>query len=210
MTIMKRDENICRRIMLQFEQKSVFSTTDYTEACHVGLLKDRNYVDADLNLNEEGRVVAAVIHRITANGYDTLDGKVSISNAVEAKAEYRKSLADERYAAQKTFEKTLYLLSSGGITLVAALLNGSNFVSVSNLLFLAVLFWCFDFVLLIIMHGFSIAAFDYQIQGIDEGRLDTVDATNFWSKGVNVLYWIVSFFFTVGLVFFLVGIYKYR
>ena len=209
---MKRDKNICKRIMLQFEQTSVFSTRDYVEACHVGLLKDRNYVEADIKYDENGRVASAIIHRITALGYDELDG--INPNAMQGTSEsesiqYRNSLVKERHTAQKTFEKIQYLLSSGGIVLIVQLLNGGAISSypISIIMFLSGILWGLNLVLLLILHGTSIGTYDYQIQGIDNGCPRLAHIKNLWSKVVVALYWIIPISFVIGLVLFIVGIY---
>ena len=200
---------------MQFEQQSVFATTDYSEAYHVGLLKDRGYVEADITCDSNGRISSAVIHRITAVGHDILEGEI-IDERLKHKEEERderKSLVKENYEAQKAFEKTLYLLSSGGIVLATTILTARHgafvYTSCPYGVLSALGSWGVALALLLFLHLVSYKAHERQIEGIDSGQKEQSYYNNTWRIMVAHLYWIIAVVVTFGIVAFGYGVFRF-
>jgi hypothetical protein len=70
---MKRDMDLVRKILLDYEKSGEFDTSDPVEAGHVAIMKDAGLVEAGVAENESGAPIAATIVRITWAGHDFID-----------------------------------------------------------------------------------------------------------------------------------------
>lgn len=148
---MKKDNERLCRIMVEFEQKSEFSTNNISDAYHVALLKDRGFVDADVIYGKVGTPETAVIHRITATGYDALEeeragGKLTNADWHDDNwlMTYWQDLLKISFEAQSFHDHLVSTGSTGAIALafvVAKELNWKSVSDVSTLWMCAVISW---------------------------------------------------------------------
>jgi len=68
---MKRDMDLVRKILMDFEASDKFQTTDPIEGGHVAIMQDAGLVEASVQRMRDG--YSAAILRITWAGHDFLD-----------------------------------------------------------------------------------------------------------------------------------------
>lgn len=150
---MKKDNERLYRIMVEFEQKSVFSTNDPIDAYHVALLKDRGFVDAEVTYGKVGTPETAIIHRITVTGYEALEeeragGKLTTIDWHDDNwlMTYWKDLLKISFEAQSFHDHLVSTVSTGAIALafvVAKELKWKSISDVNGLWMCAVTSWVF-------------------------------------------------------------------
>lgn len=130
---MTRDMLLCKRILMQFVQSGQFSTDDSTEACHVALLKDRGYVEAQIVSDDCGRPKGATIGRMTATGYDHYEREFSNEEdgdcEIVSKGNYYNNLITIKRENELSRDKLIATIATGGIALcfgVASYFHGHN------------------------------------------------------------------------------------
>ncbi len=216
---MKKDNERLYRIMVEFEQNSKFSTNDSVDAYHVAILKDRNFVEATVENDPTTRTPAkAIIHRITAFGYDALQeeragGKAVLSDWHDDNwlMAYWKDLLKISFEAQSFHDHLVSTVSTGAIALafvVAKEFNWKSFSDVNAWWTTSVALWALALTLVLI--SCHTATFksrkcsDYIAAGHRE-LSDKFSQKYTWTKLLNVLssaalvLGIVSFAFFVAL-----------
>ena len=121
---MNRDLMICRRILLQFVQTGNFSTNDPTEAYHVALMVDRNYVEAKVSTNDAGTPIAAQIGRLTACGHDAVEAELATAMSQPQssnQSDYYNILVRNQAENDQGRDKILLSVATGGIALLFAI-----------------------------------------------------------------------------------------
>ena len=70
---MKRDMDLIREILLEFEKSDSYEIIDAEKAGHVAIMQDAGLVVAAIGLNGESKAIAAKIMRLTWAGHDFID-----------------------------------------------------------------------------------------------------------------------------------------
>lgn len=209
---MERNIDLMIDILEQFKLAGTYETESPYLAEHIALLKDRNYVEAEITADASGKPKSAKIQRITAEGYDDL--AISLRNRGagsyvlddEDKDELKRA-KDGQMEAERLFDKVLYFLSSGGI--VAILLMAAKLLELKRpimsccWLFYTVICLCVTLISSLVSHYCSSRAFDRFIAAIYEGDRCT-GWNNGWSIGVKILNAVNIALLLLGGVFFLV------
>ena len=195
----KDNERLCR-IMVEFEQKSVFSTNDPIDAYHVALLKDRGFVDAEVTYGKVGTPETALIHRITATGYEALEeeragGKLATADWHDDNwlMAYWKDLLRIAFEAQSFHDHFVSTVSTGAIALafvVARELKWKSVSDVSALWMCAVASWVFALIFVLISCHTATYKSQKCSQFIAAGHRELSDAFSqkfTWTWWLNIL-----------------------
>lgn len=209
---MERNIDLMIDILEQFKLAETYETDNPYLAEHIALLKDRDYIEAEIIADGFGRPKSAKIHRITAKGYDDLEvslrgrGVVGYALDDEDKDELKRA-KDGQIEAERLFDKVLYFLSSGGI--VAVLMMAAKLLELNKpivsycWLFYAVIIFCVTLISSLVSHYCSSRAFDRFIGAIYDGNRCT-GWNNGWSIVVKILNAVNIVLLLLGGVFFLV------
>lgn len=187
-----------RRILLQFEQTSCFTTSDACDAYHVALLRDRGFVEAKI-VPQDGFPREAVIFRLTDEGHKALQtdleffkGVLETQDSQEQTPSDREHLKKLRIECEKFRDDTLRIVSTGGIGLafsVAGFLITNGGVEFSTWsvgwLILAIVSWSAVIVLLLWSTIASQKSIDLFLDGSEGAK--KADSVTGWLNVLNII-----------------------
>lgn len=209
---MKRDCDLMLDILDEFERFTEYVTDNQVKIEHVKLLEDRGLVEADY-CPDERKPSEARIRRITDAGHDVLvrihrraTPAPQVKN-LHVKEDLIKTTEREGYESQRAFAKTMYLLSSGALTLSFLMVDKHlELITKSGLPILwivSVLAWIVSLICQLFSSWTSSKAFEAYKIGLQSD--DFSSWNNVWTKWTRVLNVMASVLFVIG-----VGIFSYN
>ncbi len=198
---MKRDRWRMRRILLQYEQTSVFKTNDPCDAYHVALLLDEGYVVGVVRPQND-IPQEAEIYQLTSKGHSALEKDLeffsaAIKNQTASQGDESQGAEDRQFLRNLKLENgkfrdaTLRTASIGGIGLafsvISFLMSKESFPSSvisSLLLIVAILSWVVILVLLLVSANAAVRTIDlYQTEAKSDALKSdrSTQLMNYWN-----------------------------
>lgn len=214
---MKLNQNLLVSILEQFEVTSKYVAQDSVSAYHLAVLADMGYIKCNLAYGVDGSIAGGNIIHITYAGYEALDKMRGANSKLSCDENERKELIEEAREALKDesrqYDKTLYLLASGGIVvaLYVAQYCKNNSLSLSLLLF-ALSIWALAVLLLLLSHATSAHAHDLVLSwchsGSSPSKSEIELKARFWDNATKYLNIGATVAFILGLFAMVVHIFR--